>query len=85
MATETKDTPQRPQPSFKHKLPEETIQHVKAAHQELRQSVEALLPPGFLEHRRAARREMLLAARSLIDAALRRVEAHAESGKPSQA
>jgi hypothetical protein len=40
----------------------------------MRKSVETLFPPGFLEHRRAARREMLLAARSLLDAALRRTE-----------
>jgi hypothetical protein len=36
--------------------------------------VETLLPPGFIEHRRAARREMLKAARSLIDAALEKME-----------
>jgi len=33
-----------------------------------------MLPPGFLEHRRAARKEMLLAARSLIDHALKRMD-----------
>lgn len=85
MTTETKDTPHSPQHPMKRMLPEETIQHVKAARQEMRQSVESLLPPGFLEHRRAARREMLLAARSLIDAALRRTERHDEPGKTYQA
>jgi hypothetical protein len=55
-------------------MPEETRQHLKAAREEMRKSVETLLPPGYLEHRRAARREFLLAARSLIDAALKRME-----------
>jgi hypothetical protein len=40
----------------------------------MRQSVEGLFPPEFIEHRRAARREMLLAARSLIDHALKRMD-----------
>lgn len=57
-----------------HLLPEETWQHLKAAHKEIHQSFESLLPPGFVEHRRAARREMLLAARSLIDAAIERTD-----------
>ncbi len=55
-------------------LPEETVEHLRAARREWRASLEALLPPAFVEHRRAARREMLLAARSLIDHALKRLE-----------
>jgi len=55
-------------------VPEETRGHLKAAREEMRRSVETLLPPGFLDHRRAARKELLLAARSLIDAALKRVD-----------
>lgn len=55
-------------------VPDETREHLKAAREEMRKSVETLLPPGYLEHRRAARREFLLAARSLIDAALKRME-----------
>jgi hypothetical protein len=55
-------------------VPREALAHMKAARDEMRKSVEALLPPGFVEHRRAARREMLLAARSVIEAALRRLE-----------
>jgi hypothetical protein len=35
---------------------------------------EELIPRGFIEHRRAARREMLLAMRSLLDAAIEHVE-----------
>jgi len=55
-------------------VPEETREHLKAARDEMRKSVESFLPPGYLEHRRAARREFLLAARSLLDAALKRMD-----------
>ena len=58
----------------KHPLPEETRDHLRAAREEFRKSVETFFPPGFLEHRRAARREMLKAARSLIDHALKKIE-----------
>ena len=81
MTTDTTHTPPMPQHPMKHLLPEETLKHMQAARQEMRQSVESLLPPGFLEHRRAARREMLLAARSFIDAALRRTEPPAADNK----
>jgi hypothetical protein len=56
-------------------LPEETRTHLRAAREEMRQSIEVLLPPEFVAHRRAARREMLLAAQSLIQRALDRLEA----------
>jgi hypothetical protein len=65
-------------------LPEETREHLRAARQEWRKSVESLFPPGFLEHRRAARREMLKAARSLIDYTLRRLEEDDEPARPSE-
>ena len=83
MTTDTTQPPHMPQPPHfrKHLLPEETRQHMQAARPEMRQSVDSLLPPGFLEHRRAARREMLLAARSFIDAALRRAEPPAAGDK----
>ena len=55
-------------------IPEETREHLKTARDEMRKSVETLFPPGFLEHRRAARKEMLLAARSLIDHALKTMD-----------
>ena len=58
---------------FADHLPEETRSHVRAARKEMQESVTSLFPPGFIEHRRAARREMLLAFRSLIDAALDRI------------
>ena len=55
-------------------IPEEAREHFKAARSELHESAKVLLPPEFLEHRRAARREMLLAARSLIDHALKHMQ-----------
>ncbi len=55
-------------------IPEEARAHFRAAREELRKSVEALFPPEFIRHRRAAGREMLLAARSLIDHALKGLE-----------
>ncbi len=58
----------------KDPIPEEVREHFRTARDEMRRSYEALFPPGFIEHRRAARREMLLAARSLIDAAIQRLE-----------
>jgi hypothetical protein len=53
---------------------QEARQHARAARASLRKSFEELVPHGFLEHRREARREMLLAMRSLLDAAIERLE-----------
>ncbi len=55
-------------------IPEETREHLKTARDEMRKSVETLFPPGFIEPRRAARKEVLLAARSLIDHALKTMD-----------
>jgi hypothetical protein len=63
---------------WKSRIPEETREHLRAAREEFRTSVEGLFPPEFIEHRRRARKEMLLAARSLIDHALERMD---EAGK----
>ena len=52
----------------------EARDHAKAARASMKKSFEELIPHGFLEHRRAARREMLLAMRSLLDAAIERME-----------
>ncbi len=60
-------------------LPEQTRQHLKAAGDEFRQSMEGLFPPEFVDHRRRARKEFLLAARSLIDHALERLERFEEA------
>lgn len=72
------------EPKYKSRIPEETREHYKAARQELRKSMEALMPEGyreFREHRKAARKEMLLAFRSLIDAAIKRNEDGGEEEK----
>ncbi|MGA2480341.1 MAG: hypothetical protein ABSG63_16450 [Spirochaetia bacterium] len=52
----------------------EAREHVKAARNSMHMSWEELIPHGFIEHRRAAHREMLLAMRSLLDAAIERIE-----------
>lgn len=56
------------------RLPEDTRSHLRAARKAFGQSLEGLLPAGFLEPTRTAQREMLLAARSLIDHALEQLE-----------
>jgi len=53
---------------------EEVRQHMKAAHEAWKKSMEEMLPPGFREHRKAARKEMLLAFRSMLDAAIEHTE-----------
>jgi hypothetical protein len=58
----------------KDEIPEEARQHVRAAREEMRESIKAFLPPGFIEHRKKARKEMLLAWRSLIDSAIERMD-----------
>lgn len=73
--SEEKTARQRP---FKDFIPDEAMEHAKAAREEMRKSVESLFPPGFIEHRRAARKEMLLAMRSMIDAAIGRMEKREE-------
>jgi hypothetical protein len=70
MAETTKDEGRR----TPRVLPEETREHLKAAGDEFRQSMEGLFPPEFVDHNRRARKEFLLAARSLIDHALERIE-----------
>lgn len=64
----------RTQKSFEACIPEETRQHLRAAGEELRKSVQALLPEGFVTHQKRAQKEFLLAWRSLIDAAIDRLE-----------
>ncbi len=59
---------------FQKWIPDEALEHARAARDELNKSVEGLFPPEFLNRRRAARKEMLLALRSVIDNALERIE-----------
>ncbi|HSB90634.1 MAG TPA: hypothetical protein VLD63_11485 [Anaerolineales bacterium] len=60
--------------AWKAWIPDDARQHLRAARQAMREGVEAMFPPEFIQSRRAARREMLLAARSLIDHALQRMD-----------
>jgi hypothetical protein len=69
--TSEKDSPKR-------MIPEEVKEHMRAARAEFRESIKGLLPPEFVEHRRRARKEMLLAWRSMIDAALEKLESKSE-------
>jgi len=55
-------------------IPQAARDHACAARKELHKSIETLFPPEFVEHRRAARREMLLAAREMINYAIERLE-----------
>ena len=55
-------------------VPEDTRQHMRNARREWRESINAFFPPEFVQHQRRARREMLLAWRSLIDAAIKRMD-----------
>jgi hypothetical protein len=64
---------------FEDKVPEEARQHARAAREELRESMKAFLPPEFWEHGRKARKEVLLAWRSMIDAALERMDKKEEN------
>ncbi|MBC8333041.1 MAG: hypothetical protein H8E28_13760 [Anaerolineae bacterium] len=64
----------KPSPPCKEYLSEDTRKHLKKARKEMRKSVKALFPPEFLEHRQAARKEMLRAARGMIDAAIEHIE-----------
>jgi hypothetical protein len=46
-------------------------------------SMEALIPPEFMEHHRKARKEILLAWRSMIDTAINRMEEREKKAKPA--
>jgi hypothetical protein len=62
------------------KIPSEVWQHMRAARDELREGFRTLMPPEFFTHRRKASREMLLAWRSAIDAALKRMDEKDNTG-----
>jgi len=59
---------------FKREIPEEAREHYRNARQEMREAAKLLFPEGFLERRRAARKEMMLAVRSMLDAAIQKME-----------
>ena len=55
-------------------VPKDVREHVDAARAEMRKGLETFLPPEFFEHRDAAHREMLLAWRGVLDAAIERMD-----------
>jgi len=59
----------------------EAREHMKEARDSVRRGIEDFIPRGFIEHGAAARREMLLAMRSLLDAAIERMEKKASTSK----
>jgi len=59
---------------FQDHVPSEAREHARNARQEMCKSWATLLPPEFIAHRRRARKEMLLAARELINHALEHLE-----------
>ena len=63
--------PTNKRPEF---VTDEAVEHMRTARAEMRKSIEALFPPGFIARRRAARKEMLLAFRSIVDAAIDRID-----------
>ena len=62
--------------SPKDHIPEDVREHMRAARDEMRKSVEGLLPPEFIAHRRAARKEVLLAFRGMLDHAINHIDEH---------
>ena len=62
------------QDAFRAHVPDEVRQHAGAARAEMRKSLETFLPKEFFEHRDTARREMLLAWRGVLDAAISRMD-----------
>ena len=62
------------QDPFRSHVPDEVLSHLDAARTEVRKGLETFLPEDFFEHRDAARREMLLAGRGMLDAAIRRID-----------
>jgi hypothetical protein len=65
--------PENTNEEYKGHIPEDARKHFEAAGEELRKAWEGMFPPGTVEHRRKAGREMLLAFRSLLDAALEKM------------
>jgi hypothetical protein len=58
--------------------PSEFGKHMRSAMRSVRKQWGSLIPDEFWQHRREARREMLLAMRSIVDAAINRLEPEEE-------
>jgi hypothetical protein len=64
----------QPEPRSCPWVSEDVRRHFHQAREEARAGWRAMVPPEVLQHRRAARREALLAARSLLDHVLKRLD-----------
>ena len=62
------------QKKYESHIPEDARQHFRAAREEMRNGIKTLFPEGFFEHRKSARREVLMAWRSMLDAAIERMD-----------
>jgi hypothetical protein len=62
------------QKRFESHIPEEAQEHFRAARKEMRDGLKTLFPEGFFEHRKSARREILMGWRSMLDAAIERMD-----------
>lgn len=60
--------------ALRDRVPEDVREHVDAARAEMRKGLETFLPQEFFTHRDTARREMLLAWRGVVDAAIKRMD-----------
>jgi hypothetical protein len=60
--------------ALRDRVPEDVRRHVDTARAEMRKGMATFLPPEYFTHRDAARREMLLAWRGVVDAAIRRMD-----------
>jgi hypothetical protein len=63
--------------------PSEFVEHLRAAGKAAGNQWKSLIPDSFWEHGRTARRETLLALRSLVDAAIERLEDKGETPRTS--
>ncbi len=77
---ENQTTETRPENPYMH----EAREHARAASREMRKTLEAWMPPGVVTHQRAARREFLLAVRSMINAAIDKLEREEAGKKPNE-
>lgn len=61
---------------YEHHIPSEAREHFRTARQEMCKGLEGIIPPGFKDHHYKVHHEILLGWRSMIDAAIQRMENH---------
>ena len=66
---DTNESKEKGNPKYK-----EAREHMRAAHRAWHESVRMMMPEGFYEQRKTARKEFLMGIRSMVDAALERME-----------